>query len=133
MIVVATGFIPLSPSSIVSAIVMWDRSQWLEKNIVRSPSKNNSRKAWIGALASAIQMVLKTTSNTVQSLENIKMIVQVFHKTLHADFIDGTHSLTNNNKCFHRICNSWQAWTIFVGTMPMFTCYNVIKSGKRHG
>ena len=35
MIVIATGFIPLSPLSIVSVIVMWEISQWLGKNIVR--------------------------------------------------------------------------------------------------
>ena len=36
MIVIATGFIPLSPLSIVSTMVMWQNSQWLGKNIVRS-------------------------------------------------------------------------------------------------
>ena len=36
MIVIATGFIPLSPLSIVLTMVMWESSQWLEKNIVRS-------------------------------------------------------------------------------------------------
>ena len=36
MIVVATGFIPLSPLSVVSTMVMWESSQWLGKNIRRS-------------------------------------------------------------------------------------------------
>ena len=36
MIVIATGFIPLSPLSIVSTMVLWESSQWLEMNIVRS-------------------------------------------------------------------------------------------------
>ena len=36
MIVIATGFIPLSPLSIVSTMVKWESSQWLEQNIVRS-------------------------------------------------------------------------------------------------
>ena len=36
MIVIATGFIPLSPLSVVSTMVMWESSQLLEKNIVRS-------------------------------------------------------------------------------------------------
>ena len=31
-----TGFIPLSMLSIVSAMVMWESSQWLGKNIVGS-------------------------------------------------------------------------------------------------
>ena len=35
MVVIATGFIPLSPLSYVSIMVMWERSQWLGKNIVR--------------------------------------------------------------------------------------------------
>ena len=36
MIVIATGFIPLSPLSVVSTMVMWEISQWLGKNIVWS-------------------------------------------------------------------------------------------------
>ena len=45
MIVIATEFIPLSPLSAVSAMVMWKSSKWLGKNIVRSTGKKNSRKA----------------------------------------------------------------------------------------
>ena len=33
MIAIATGFIPLSPLSAVSTMVMWDSNQWLGKNI----------------------------------------------------------------------------------------------------
>ena len=54
MIIIATRFIPLSPLSVVSTMVMWESSQWLGKNIVRSTGKESSRKAWIGALAAAI-------------------------------------------------------------------------------
>ena len=36
MIVFATGFIPLSPLSVVSTTIMWESSQWLVKNNVRS-------------------------------------------------------------------------------------------------
>ena len=36
MIVIKTGFIPLSPLSIVSTMVMCENSQWLGKNFVRS-------------------------------------------------------------------------------------------------
>ena len=36
MIVIATGFIPLSLLSIVSTMVVWESSQWLRKNIVLS-------------------------------------------------------------------------------------------------
>ena len=50
-IVIGTGFIPLSPLSIVSTMAMWESSQCLGKNIVRSTGKKNSR---IGALATVI-------------------------------------------------------------------------------
>ena len=36
MIVIATGFILLSLMSVVSTMVLWESSQWLGKNIVRS-------------------------------------------------------------------------------------------------
>ena len=36
MIVIATGFIPLSLLSALSTMVMWESSQWLGKNIVQS-------------------------------------------------------------------------------------------------
>ena len=36
MIVIATGFIPLSPLSVVSTMVVWESSQWLGNNIVQS-------------------------------------------------------------------------------------------------
>ena len=35
MIAIATGFIPLSPLSVVSTKVMWESSQWLGKKIMR--------------------------------------------------------------------------------------------------
>ena len=54
MIVIATGFVPLSPLSVISAMVMWESRQWLGKNIMRSTGEKNSRKAWIGALVAAI-------------------------------------------------------------------------------
>ena len=54
VIVIATQFIPLSPLSVVSTMVMWESNHWLGKNIVRSTGKKNSGKAWIGELAAAI-------------------------------------------------------------------------------
>ena len=36
LIVIVTGFIPLSPLSLVSTMVKWESSQWVGKNIVRS-------------------------------------------------------------------------------------------------
>ena len=36
MIVIATGIIPLSLLHVVSTMVMWENSQWLGKNIIRS-------------------------------------------------------------------------------------------------
>ena len=52
--VIATGFIPLSPLSLVSTMVTWKSNQWLGKNIVQSNGRKNSRKALIGVLADAI-------------------------------------------------------------------------------
>ena len=49
MIVIATGFIPLSLLSVVSTMIMWESSQWLGKNIVGSTDKKTP-----GALAPAI-------------------------------------------------------------------------------
>ena len=40
MVVVATGFIPLSPLSVVLTMVMWKSSQWLGKNILWSTIVN---------------------------------------------------------------------------------------------
>ena len=57
MKVIATGFIRLSPLSIISTMVMWESNQWRGKNIVRSTGfkkKKDPRKAWIGTLAAAI-------------------------------------------------------------------------------
>ena len=56
LIVVATGFIPLSLLFIVSTMADWEKRQSFRKNIVRSTGKNNSRKKWIGALAAAIKL-----------------------------------------------------------------------------
>ena len=39
MIVIATGFIPLSPMSIVLEMVMWKSNKWLGKNIVHEKKK----------------------------------------------------------------------------------------------
>ena len=36
MIVITTGFIPLSLLSTVSTMVMWESGQWLGKNIMQS-------------------------------------------------------------------------------------------------
>ena len=47
MIVIATGFIPLSQLSIVSRIVMWESREWLEKDIVHSTDIKNCKKTGI--------------------------------------------------------------------------------------
>ena len=71
MIVIATGFIPLSPLSVVLTTVKWESSKSLGKNIVQITGLKNSRNAWIDALAAAIkQMLLKTALNTIQSISN---------------------------------------------------------------
>ena len=70
MVVVATGFIPLPPVSIVSVMVMWESSQWLGKNIVQSTCKNNSRKAWVGCTGchDVTEITFKKVINTIQSI-----------------------------------------------------------------
>ena len=45
MIVIATGFILLTPLSVVSTTVKWESSQSLGKNIVRSTGKKNSKES----------------------------------------------------------------------------------------
>ena len=44
MIATETGFIPVSPMSVVSIMVMWESSQWFRKNIVRSTDKGTPEK-----------------------------------------------------------------------------------------
>ena len=44
MIVIATGFIPLSPLSVVLTMVMWESSHRLGKNTVRSAIKRTPGK-----------------------------------------------------------------------------------------
>ena len=53
-IVITTGFIPLSRLPIVLTMVMWERSQWLGKNIVQSTGLKNSRRATISGLVTSI-------------------------------------------------------------------------------
>ena len=51
MIVIATGFIPPSPLSIVSAMIILETIQWPGRNVVRSTGKKNSIKVWVGVPA----------------------------------------------------------------------------------
>ena len=55
--VLATRFIPLSPLSIVSAMVLWESSQWLRKDSVQSTGeKFPGKHAGRCNLATAIQL-----------------------------------------------------------------------------
>ena len=54
MTVIATGFIPVSPLSIASTMVIRKSSQWLGMNIERRTGKKNSWNAWVGAPAAMI-------------------------------------------------------------------------------
>ena len=45
MVVIATGFIPLSLLSVVSTMVMWESSQWFGKNIVRSTGSKDLQES----------------------------------------------------------------------------------------
>ena len=51
MIVIATGFTPLSPLSIVSTMIMWESSHRLGKDWLKE-----LQKRWIGALVSKIYL-----------------------------------------------------------------------------
>ena len=71
MKVVVTEFIPLSPLSIVSTMVMWESSQWLGKNIVlcwvrlKEPQESIDRCT---GRRNIIEILLETTLNTAQSI-----------------------------------------------------------------
>ena len=71
MLVTTIGFVPLSPLSIVSEMVMLESSQWLGKNILRSSGKTNSRKAWVGTT----EIMLKTALNAIQSNNCLRGVV----------------------------------------------------------
>ena len=69
MIVIAIGFIPLSPLTFV-----FESVQKLGKNIVQSACEKKSRKVWIGALATdEIEIMLKTAFVTKQLIPNLEM------------------------------------------------------------
>ena len=71
MIVIATGFIPLSPLFVVSTMIIKESSQWLGKNIVWSIVQKNSRKAFQKSMDRCIgcceitEILLKTALNTI--------------------------------------------------------------------
>ena len=54
MIVIATGFIPLAPLSVVSIMVKWGKQPVAWKEYFAEYWLKNSRKAWIVALATVI-------------------------------------------------------------------------------
>ena len=66
MIVIAIGFIPLSPLSIAWTMVMWESSQWLGKNIVRSTGFKNSMDRCTGH-SNMTEILLKAALITIQS------------------------------------------------------------------
>ena len=70
MITIAIGFIPLSPLSIVSTMVVWQGSQWL--------GKNDCAEYWLKEIKESMdrctgcldktKITLKTALNTIQSI-----------------------------------------------------------------
>ena len=69
MIVIATEFITLSPLSVVSTMVLWESSQWLVKNIVRSKEFQESMDTCRCTDRHDItEILLNTTLNTIQSI-----------------------------------------------------------------
>ena len=71
MIVIATGFIPLSPLSIVSTNVIWESSQWLGKNVVCQLKKFQVSIDRCTGRRDITEILLKTALNTVQSINLI--------------------------------------------------------------
>ena len=111
MILIATGFIPLSPLSIASTMVMWESSQWLGRNIVQSTGKKNSKKAWIGALAAVIQLEYRSKWrwNIIESI-NQPLIEK------------GEEKITRpqNNSILEQIC-LWEKEKMLVTTISSFS------------
>ena len=68
MIVIATGFIPLSPVSLVSTMVMWESSQWLGNYLLKELQESMDR--YIGR-RDLIEILLKTVLNTIQSINSV--------------------------------------------------------------
>ena len=65
--VIAPGFIPLSPLSVVSTMVMWESSQWLGKNIVlNSIGSKNSGNTCIGNHCRQPQYNWNTVENSIK-------------------------------------------------------------------
>ena len=68
LIIVATRYIPLQPLTIVSIMVMWESSQWLEKKCAeywRKRLKENMDR-YIGR-RDISEIMLKTALNTINS------------------------------------------------------------------
>ena len=80
MIAIATGFICLSLLSIVSTMVMWERSQWLWKNIVWSTGykellENIDRCTGHRDITEILlKMGLNTIQSKLNSLSNNKIL-----------------------------------------------------------
>ena len=71
MVFIASGFIRLSPLSVVLTKVMYESSQWLGKNIVWITGKRDSRKACMGrctGCTNMIEILLKMALNNMQSI-----------------------------------------------------------------
>ena len=60
---------------------MWESSYWLGKNIARSTGYKNSRKAWMGALAS----VTKLPWSSMKAPRSVKKLQLSMTKTLFCD------------------------------------------------
>ena len=68
MIVIATGFIPLSMLSVVSTMNIWQRSQWLGKKIVYWLKELQESMDRCTGHNNITERLLKTVLNTIQSI-----------------------------------------------------------------
>ena len=64
MIVIATGFIPLSSLYVVSTMVIRESSQWLERKLKELKKSMN----WCTDHRDITEILLKVVSNTIQSI-----------------------------------------------------------------
>ena len=88
MIVIATGFITLSPLAVLSTKVMWESCKWLGKKIVRSTYRLNELQESLDRCTGRrdiTEILLKVGSKqhtTKKSLNSYKTRFLWFHKIL---------------------------------------------------
>ena len=111
MIVIATGFIPLSPLSIVSIMTAWESSQWLGKNIVRSTGQKELQESMDRRTGrrDINEILLKTALNIIHSInQSINQSIKrpSFHdgQSTYANVSVASMSLISHSVPFRQLC-----------------------------